>query len=501
MTKFVTITEYIKDIIRGTQFENHVFAVGGSVRDLHMKRPIKDIDLVIDIENGGVEFAKFCMDSNLLTHDVVIYERFGTAMFKFLMFPDDEIECVMTRGEKYPDRNSRNPETVFAGIEEDCIRRDLTINALYYNISTGEIVDMVGGLNDIENKVIRTTNENPDIVFDDDPLRVLRVVRFATRYGWDIEPKTYESMKRYVDRLEIISKERIKDEFNKILLSDNASTGIRTLCDIGAMKYIIPEVDEMIGMDQNAFHFGDVFEHTMALIDYDTNHFQSEDVAIRLALLLHDIGKIKTKTVGEDGRIHFYDHEFVGSEMVVDILKRLKYDNKTIEIVQFLVKNHMRTKSFGNDCVKMKTKSFNKLAHNCKNEYLYKALARVIDCDNNSHKAEHNITGQYDYFVSRINDAVKMFNYKLPVNGNDVMDVLKISGGVLVKKVLDRLIVRAYPNPDTLTRESCLKSIPNIATEILKSEPDLFVENFVIFKHNGNSIDVKKDFSCMKDFK
>jgi tRNA nucleotidyltransferase (CCA-adding enzyme) len=255
----------------------------------------------------------------------------------------------------------------------------------------------------------------------------------------------------------------------------------------------------MIGMEQNAFHFGDVFEHTMALIDYDTKHFKSEDVTVRLALLLHDIGKIKTKTVGKDGRIHFYDHEFAGSEMVVDILKRLKYDNKTIDDVQFLVKNHMRTKNFGNDCVKIKPKSFNKLAHNCKNEYLYKALARVIDCDNNSHKAEHNITGQYDYFISHLDDAVKMFNYKLPVNGNDVMDVLKISGGVLVKKVLDRLMVRAYPNPDTLTRESCLKSIPNIATEILKSDPNLFVENFVVFKHNGNSIDVKKDFS--KEFK
>ena len=468
MTKFITITEYIKEIICNTKFENHVFAVGGSVRDLQMKRPIKDIDLVIDIENGGVEFAKFCMDSNLLTHDVVIFERFGTAMFSFKAFPDEQIECVMTRGEKYPDRNSRNPETVFAPIEEDCIRRDLTINALYYNISTGEIVDMVGGLNDIENKVIRTTNENPDIVFDDDPLRVLRVCRFSSRYGWDIESKTYDSMKRYVDRLEIISKERIKDEFNKILLSDNASMGIRTLCDIGAMKYIIPEVDEMIGMEQNAFHFGDVFEHTMALLDYDTKHFQSEDVAVRLALLLHDIGKIKTRSVGDDGRIHFYDHEIAGSEMVVDILKRLKYDNKTINTVQFLVKNHMRTKNFGNNCVKMKPKSFNKFAYNCKTEYLYKALARVIDCDNNSHKEEHNITGQYDYFMNHIHDASKMFDYKLPVDGNDVMDVLKISGGVLVKKILERLLNSAFPNPDTLTRESCLKQIPRISKEICK---------------------------------
>lgn len=481
MTKFITITEYIREIIRGTIYEGHIYAVGGSVRDLLMKKPIKDIDLVIDIENGGIEFAKFCMDKGLLTHDVVLFERYGTAMFKFLQFPDDEIECVMTRGEKYPDRNSRNPETIFAGIEEDCIRRDLTINALYYNISTGEIVDMVGGLNDIENKIIRTTNENPDVVFDDDALRILRCCRFSVRYGWEIESKTYESMKRYVDRLEIISKERIKDEFNKILLSDNASMGIRTLCDIGAMKYIIPEVDEMIGMEQNAYHFGDVFEHTMALLDYDTKHFQTEDVVVRLALLLHDIGKIKTKSVGNDGRVHFYEHEFVGCDMVTDILKRLKYDNKTIETVKFLVKNHMRTKNFGNDCVKIKPKHFNKLAYVCKNEYLYKALARVIECDNNSHKAEHNITGQYDYFVNHIDDAYKMFNYKLPVNGNDVMDVLKISGGVLVKRVLERLMKHAYTNPDALTRESCLKQIPHITKEILKSEEGLklFEENFV----------------------
>lgn len=480
-TEFKKIANYIGEVIKDSPFYSHTYIVGGSVRDLCMGNEIKDIDLVIDLENGGIEFAKYCMDKKLLTHDVVLFERYGVAMFAFKEFPNEQIECVMTRGEKYLDRNSRNPETVFASIEDDCIRRDLTINALYYNISTGEIVDMVGGLKDIENKVIRTTNENPDIVFDDDALRILRCVRFSSRYGWDIEPKTYESMKKYVYRLEIISKERIKDEFNKILLSDNAVMGIRTLCDIGAMKYIIPEVDEMIGMEQNAFHFGDVFEHTMALLDYDTKHFKDEDISVRLALLLHDIGKIKTRTVGNDGRVHFYEHEFAGSEMVVDILKRLKYDNKTIDTVQFLVKNHMRTKNFGNDCVKIKPKSFNKLAYTCKNEYLYKSLARVIECDNNSHKEEHNITGHYDYLIGRIDDAKKMFNYKLPVNGNDVMDILKISGGVLVKKVLDRLINHAFSNPDALTRESCIKQIPYITKELVKSDMKLFADNFCKF--------------------
>ena len=480
-TEFKKIANYIGEIIKYSPFYSHTYIVGGSVRDLCMGNEIKDIDLVIDLENGGIEFAKYCMDKELLTHDVVLFERYGVAMFAFKEFPNEQIECVMTRGEKYLDRNSRNPETVFAGIEDDCVRRDLTINALYYNISTGEIVDMVGGLKDIENKVIRTTNENPDIVFDDDALRILRCVRFSSRYGWDIESKTYESMKKYVDRLEIISKERIKDEFNKILLSDKATMGIKTLCDIGAMKYIIPEVYEMIGMSQNAYHFGDVFEHTMALLDYDTKHFKDDDVAVRLALLLHDIGKIKTRTVGDDGRVHFYEHEFAGSDMVVDILKKLKYDNKTIDIVKFLVKNHMRTKNFGNDCVKIKPKSFNKLAYICKNEYLYKSLARVIECDNNSHKEEHNITGQYEYLMNRIDDAVKMFNYKLPVDGNDVMDVLKISGGVLVKKVLDRLINHAFSNPDALTRESCIKQIPYITKELVKSDMKLFADNFCKF--------------------
>ena len=474
MDKLIKITTFIKDIIKDTIYEGRVFTVGGSVRDFVMGNKIKDIDIVVDIANGGIDFAHFCMNKGLLMREPVIFERYGVAAFRFKSFPDEDIECVMTRGEKYPDRNSRNPETVFASIEDDCIRRDLTINALYYNISTGEIVDMVGGLKDIENKVIRTTNENPDIVFDDDALRILRCIKFSVRYGWEIEPKTYESMKRYVDRLEIISKERIKDEFNKILLSDNASMGIRTLCDIGAMKYIIPEVDEMIGMEQNDFHFGDVFEHTMALLDYDTKHFESEDIAVRLALLLHDIGKIVTKNVGDDGRVHFYDHEFAGATMVVDILKRLKYDNKTIDTVQFLVKNHMRTKNFGNYCSKIKMKSFNKLAYDCKNMYLYMSLARVIDCDNNSHKAEHNITGQYDYFVNHMDDAVKMFDYKLPVDGNDVMGVLNIPGGVLVKNVLERLLKRAFPNPDILTKDSCLKQIPSIAKEIVKSDPNLF---------------------------
>ena len=141
--KFLEITSYINEITKGSEFEGHIYAVGGSVRDLVMEKEIKDIDLVIDLPKGGVRFANFC-EKNGLTGKVVIYETYGTAMFHFKRFPDEEIECVMTRGEKYTDAGSRNPVTEFAPIMEDAMRRDLTINALYYNISRGEVEDLTG---------------------------------------------------------------------------------------------------------------------------------------------------------------------------------------------------------------------------------------------------------------------------------------------------------------------------------------------------------------------
>ena len=468
---FYKITDYIRKIIEGTSFENHVFAVGGSVRDLAMNNEIKDIDLVIDLPNGGVDFAEWCREQGY-TKTIVVYQTYGTSMFKFNQFPDEEIECVMTRGEKYIDKESRNPVTVFADINEDAIRRDLTINALYYNISASKILDLVGGVNDIEKQIIRTTNENPDVVFDDDPLRILRVIRFSTRYGWKIEDKTFQSMKKFVDRLSIITKERIRDEFNKILLCKNAVMGINILHEIGAMKYIIPEFEQCYGMTQNGFHFGDVAEHTLAVLDHHCREFQNENsLTERLACLLHDIGKIKTKTI-KDGKIHFYDHEYYGAKMCIDILKALKYDNDTIDEVSFLIKNHMRTKQAGEGGKLMKDKSLNKLLYDCKTFERFESLMRVIECDNMSHKAEHNIPGQYVHLVLRVKQEgnhMKMFGYKLPITGNDIMESLNIGPCSMIAEINDRLIKRAFHNPD-LGRNECLKMLPGIKKEIENSK-------------------------------
>lgn len=458
---FLNITEYIGVIIKDTPFRDHVFAVGGSVRDFYMGNDIKDIDLVIDLPQGGVKFANWCKEQGY-TKTVVIYETYGTAMFKFKQFPDEEIECVMTRGEKYEDKESRNPVTVFADINEDSIRRDLTINALYYNVSTGEILDLVGGRSDIDHHIIKTTNTDPDVVFDDDPLRILRVVRFACRYGWDIEAKTFKSMKKYARRLKIITKERIQAELDKILMCDNAVMGINYLHQIGAMEYVIPEFEKCYGLEQNKYHFGDVAAHTLAVLDHHCKLFEPNLVE-RLACFLHDIGKVATRTV-KDGKVHFYDHEYVGAGMAVTILKDLKYDNDTIEEVAFLIKNHMRTKQAGDYGKLIKDKTLNKLLYECKTYERFCSLMRIIECDNLSHASDHCIYQQYDGLIEKVHsdeNHMKMFSYKLPVTGEDIMEVLDIKPGPIISEINKRLLNQAFMDPG-ITRGRCIQLLPGI---------------------------------------
>ena len=470
--KFLEITNYIHNIIQDTEFEQHVYVVGGSVRDLIMEKEIKDIDLVIDLPQGGVRFANFC-EQNGLTGKVVIYETYGTAMFHFKKFPDDEIECVMTRGEKYLDSGSRNPVTEFAPIMEDASRRDLTINALYYNISKKKVEDLMGcGVQDIRDGVLRVpmemvSEQMVDQTFIDDPLRILRVVRFHTKLGFKISDETFNAMKRNVDRLSIITVERINTELCKILMSKNARQGIELINEIGAMKYVIPELEQCIGLGQNSYHFGDVWVHTMAVLENHCNLFEP-DLICRLAALLHDIGKIECRTVDEHGRVHFYDHEFIGSDVAKRILQRLKFDNKTIDEVCFIIRNHMRAKGFENDCRKMKEKSINKFMYTCGNEERFIRTCQVIEADNLAHEKSHCITGQYARFVECVKTS-KMFGYRLPINGDDVINEFGIEPGPIIKEILKQVMNNVYSNPD-ISRESCLKLMKQAYKNVLKQK-------------------------------
>ena len=483
ITKYREILNHLKVIIIGTEWENHLYSVGGCVRDSIMGNEIKDIDVVLDLPSGGIRFAEWMEKNHFTFGSVVTYPTYGTAMFKLASFPDVEIECVQTRKEQYHDESSRNPETAYGTLEEDVMRRDLTINSLLWNISKEELIDITGnGLKDIHEHRIRVTS-TPDIVYSDDPLRILRCVRFYSRFhgestDWYIEEATLKGMYFNVGRLSIITKERIADELNKMLLCKDPVCAMKLLKDIGAMKYVIPELEETFGMKQNKYHFGDVWEHTLKVLDNITNDCFWLDgrytLVQRMSALLHDIGKIKTRTVDENGNVHFYQHELASVGLCETILRRLKYSNDFIKDVQFLVKNHMRTKNWGDDCSHMKDKSLRKFQYECGNKY-YAMLLSLIDADNKAHAPEHCLPNQChridDRTVEMIVENTDMFGYRLPIDGNDIMAIKGLKPGREVKECLDYALKLAFNNPK-IDKETLLKHIKGYKVKNGKSVGD-----------------------------
>lgn len=444
--KYIKIKDYLRKLIKDTEWEGHVFTVGGCVRDEIMGHEIKDIDLCVSLPGGGVHFAEWLAENGNAMKGVTVYPTYGTAMLHLKAFPDVELEFVQTRKEKYIDHSCRNPETAFGTLEDDCMRRDLTINALYSNISTGEIVDITGkGVEDIRNHVVRTPND-PDIIYDDDPLRILRCIRFASRYGWEIESSTYEGMVRNVPRLVIITKERVKDELDKMLTCQHPVMAMELLRKTGAMHYVIPELEETYDMSQNEFHFGTVWEHTMAVME----RLNSDKLELRMAALLHDIGKIRVRAQA-DNKVHFLKHDLVGANMVDDVLHTLRYSNEFIREVAFLVGNHMLSKSWGVECEHMKDKTLRKWQYTCKTEERFRNLMLLIDADNKSHAPGFCLPHQVDLILRRTEEmkaeGTAMFGYKLPLSGKEVMALKGIGPGPKVKECLDYLMKLAFANP------------------------------------------------------
>lgn len=459
--RFAEALKYLKQLIVSTEWENNVYAVGGYVRDILLGREVKDLDLVVSLPDGGIRFAKWMESVGETEGSVVIYPTFGVGMFRMKKFPEVELECVMTRGEQYHDKSSRKPETTFGTIEEDCVRRDFTINALYLNVSTYDVCDFTGkGLDDLKKRIIRVTNDNPDIVFSDDSLRILRGIRFSSQLEFEIENETFEAMKRNVNRLSIISAERIQVELNKILMSPNPVEGLEKLKECGALEQFIPEFKAAYTMTQNKYHdFNTVWEHTMKVIE---NAKHSKDLQIMLAALLHDIGKVKTRRVNGD-KLQFIMHETVGADMTEEILRRLKYDNATIKEVTFMVKNHMRFKSFGDDTPT--DKSLRKFQYECKNEELYNKCLELIDADNLSHGKEYCLKQQVAKIKMRTLQMKKegedMFGFKLPVTGEEIMKCRGCEPGEEVGKCIEYLTKLCFNGVKKMTKENCLKNIKN----------------------------------------
>lgn len=239
--------DLLSELISGTsQFRGKVYIAGGAVRDEVMGKTSHDIDIVVAKRNGGIELAEWLYQKLRLSHRPVTYPKFGTAMLSLdgvthngVELDGVEIEMVQTRAEKY-DPNSRKPETTYGTIEQDVLRRDLTINSLLKDITTGEILDLTGkGLQDIKDGTIRTPDD-PNVIFDDDPLRILRAIRFTSRYDFHMTKEIQEAIIDNADRLKIVSKERIRDELGKILTGSNPETGLKLLVDHDLVRYVVP---------------------------------------------------------------------------------------------------------------------------------------------------------------------------------------------------------------------------------------------------------------------
>ncbi|MFA5395549.1 MAG: CCA tRNA nucleotidyltransferase [Methanogenium sp.] len=451
--------EFLKDQIKGTKYQSKVFLAGGGVRDELLGMPIKDIDLTVELPNGGIEFANWITKKLKIQSKTnpVIFPRFGTAKFNLrgIKYKGEDlssidIEVVMTRKERYAD-NSRKPDVSPGTLKQDVERRDFTVNSLLKDLSTGEILDLTGmGKSDIKAGVIRTPL-NPDIIFGEDPLRMLRAVRFAVKYNWNLPMFMLRALKKNAAKLKNISVERIKEELDKMLLTKSPDRAVKLLSVVGLMDYVAPELNILRGMKQNKYHKHDAFEHTLEVV-----RTVPPDLTKRLAALFHDIGKSTTKTV-IDNEIHFYKHEEASGEIVKDILTRLHYPNNIIDAVVIAVKNHMRLKSSGKEGKNISDKALRKLQRDL-GDHLEDTLD-IMHADNIAHKANAAMPEQIPSIRKRLSglNAILPAKAKAPVDGNDIL-ALGIKAGPKVKEIKDDVTDYWLENP-SLTKQELLTYI------------------------------------------
>ena len=447
LLKSKRIFETISNV--GNEIGQDAFVIGGYVRDQLLNRETKDIDIVAI--GSGIDFAKKTA-KKLKISPVKIFKSFGTAM---IIVDDIEVQFVGARKESYRS-NSRNPKVETGTFEEDQKRRDFTINALAISLNSkdyGQLIDPFNGLNDLKNKILKTPLD-PNLTFSDDPLRMMRAIRFSSQLDFKIEKETLNAISKNADRIKIVTQERITEELNKIILSNRPSSGFKLLEETGLLKIIFPEFQLLKGIENiNGKSHKDNFYHTLKVLD-NILPFSKGNLWLRWAALLHDIAKPNTKRFNSTQGWTFHGHEDKGARMVPSIFRKLKLplDHK-MKYVQKLVLLHLRPISLTNESIT--DSALRRLLFEAGDEL--EDLMTLCKSDITSKNKEKKIKylNRFENVKEKLRDLEdrdKIKNWQPPIDGKEIMDTFNIKPckevGILKESIknaiLDGIIKNSY---------------------------------------------------------
>ena len=415
------------------EIQINAFLVGGCVRDLMLNPSAESIDVDIMVEGDGIDFAEK-LAKKINVPKIVPFKKFATAKIPYNEY---EIEVASARLEKY-DESSRSPsEVVMSNIEDDLLRRDFTVNAMAVSLNKenfGEFFDPFNGMEDLSNNILRTPLDS-DVTFSDDPLRMMRAAYFASKLSLDIDPSCLESIKNNAERITIVSQERKTNELLKILGTKKPSIGLNILQQSGLMNFVFPEIAVMYGLDQsNEYHHKDIFYHTLEVVD---NAAQlSDKLDLRLAALVHDIAKPKTRRLSKSKGYTFYGHDDVGARMLKGISSNMKFSNSTRDFITKLTLLHLRPISLAKKDVT--DSAIRRLIVDAGEEI--DDLMKLCRADITT-KNPKNITkylGNFDRVEKRMNEVIekdKLKAFQSPVRGDEIMKMFDLSPGKEVGKI------------------------------------------------------------------
>ena len=419
-----------------------IYLVGGAVRDGILGIETKDFDFTTNASSE--DSIKMLNKNDYKTTE--IGRAFGTIE---TTVGDYSIHITTYREDKY-NKDSRKPEIKTSGeLETDLSRRDFTVNAIAYDINNNEIIDPHGGLKDLSEGLIRTP-DTADISFSDDPLRMLRACRFVSTHGFTPNNELFKAISKNVERIEIVSTERIRDEFTKLITGKAPSLGLKAFVESGLSELIMPELNELKIEVDPKHHHKDVYEHTMVVLDR-----VSPTLVSRMSALLHDIGKPKTKGI-ENGKVHFRHHEVVGAKMSKKILKRLKYDNETIKKVSLLVENHLRPHTFKMGWTDSAVRRYIIDAGG-----LLEELNDLVRADiTTKNKAKYEEINKYlDEMEERIKEVAEkeeLSKLRPPISGDEIMDMFDLEPGPSVGVIMKALYEQRI-NDGEVSKEEAIK--------------------------------------------